>query len=84
MALVYVETRVTLIYILSACEAGEFQSSLLQRIHLLGSGPRVCENVLQFLARAFTVKVTVGSSASCAELGSFPLSGTFWPRDEKL
>lgn len=45
MALVYVETCVTLIYILSIWEAREFQSSLPQRAQLLGSGPSVSKNV---------------------------------------
>lgn len=45
MALVYVETCVTLIYILSIWEAREFQGSLTQRAQLLGSGPSVGKNV---------------------------------------
>lgn len=40
MALVYVETGVTLIYILRIWEAREFQSSLRQRVHLLSQWPK--------------------------------------------
>lgn len=45
MALLYVETCVTLIYIWSIPEAREFQSSFPHRASLLGSGPSVGKNV---------------------------------------
>lgn len=73
MALVYVGTCVTLIYVLSIYEASEFQSSLPRRARLLGSGLRVCKHVQMapVVGQSFTGKMTVGSSASCTSLWAF-------------